>query len=255
MAEQFPQVIIPDTEVRRLASSLTGYEYHLHIALPAGYADTDKTYPALYVLDPHLTLGMSTELTRLLAFGQELRQLLCIGIGFSGPERDVESYQVRDYVPQAQVDDPRSGGAENFLRFIREDLIPFVRSQYRVDPKDRCFSGYSLAASFGLYTLFHHPDTFQRYIISSPWMDPDDLQVFGFETEYAINHSDLPAQVFIGAGSREPEFVVANIQKLEKSLRNRNYPNLRLETHIFEGDSHLSIIPQSISRGLKIAYE
>src|SRR5512134_843789 len=116
MAEQFPQVTIPETEVRRLASSLTGYEYQLSIALPAGYADTDKTYPALYVMDPHLTFGMATELTRLLAFGQALPPLICIGIGFSGPERDIESYQVRDYVPQAQVDDPRSGGAENFLR-------------------------------------------------------------------------------------------------------------------------------------------
>ena len=108
MAEQHPQVTIPDTEVRRLASSLSGYEYHISIALPAGYVDTDKTYPALYILDPHLTFGMSTELTRLLAFGQELPQLICIGIGFSGPERDIKSYQVRDYVPKAQADDPRS---------------------------------------------------------------------------------------------------------------------------------------------------
>lgn len=254
MTEQFPQVTIPDTEVRRLASSRTGYEYRLHIALPAGYADTEKTYPTLYVLDPHLTFGMSTELTRLLAFGNELPQLICIGIGFSGPERDIESFQVRDYVPKAQVDNPRSGGAENFLRFIREDLTPFLTAEYRVDPKDSCFSGYSLAGSFGLYTLFHQPDTFQRYITSSPWMDPDDLQVFSFETEYATTHSDLTAQVFIGAGSREPEFVVANIQKLEKSLRNRNYPNLRLETHIFEDDSHLSVLPQSISRGLQTVY-
>src|SRR5687768_897704 len=159
MAEQHPKVTIPDTEVQTLASSLTGYEYHISIALPTGYADTENTYPTLYVLDPHLTFGMSTELTRLLAFGQELPSLICIGIGFSGPERDIESYQVRDYVPKAEADDPRSGDAENFLRFIREDLIPFIGSEYRDDPKDRCFSGYSLAGLFGLYALFHHPDT------------------------------------------------------------------------------------------------
>jgi predicted alpha/beta superfamily hydrolase len=255
MSEQFPQVSIPDTQMRKLASSSTRYEYHIHIALPAGYAGGDKTYPTLYVLDPHLTFGMSAEITRLLAFGQELPQLICVGIGFTGPEKDIESYQVRDYVPKAQVDEPRSGGAENFLRFIREDLIPFVDAEYRVDPKDKCFLGYSLAGLFGLYTLFHHPDTFQRYLISSPWMDPDDLQVFSFETEYATTHSDLTAQVFIGAGSLELEFVVANIQKLEKALQNRNYPNLRLETYMFEGETHLSVVPQSISRGLKIVYE
>lgn len=254
MADKLPQVTIPDTEVRRLTASLTGYEYHIHIALPAGYADTKKAYPTLYVLDPHLIFGMSTEIIRLLEHGQELPQLILIGLGLSGPEKDIESYQVRDYVPKAQADDSRAGGAEDFLQFIREDLIPFIGTKYRVDADDRCFVGYSLAGLFGLYALFHHADTFLRYIISSPWMDPDELQVFSFETEYATTHSDLSAQVFISAGSLEPEFVVNNLLKLEKALRNRNYPNLRLETEIFQGETHLSVVPHSLSRGLKVIY-
>ena len=254
MADKLPQVTIPDTEVRRLTASLTGYEYHIHIALPAGYADTEKAYPTLYVLDPHLIFGMSREIIRLLELGQELPPLVLVGIGFSGPNKDIESHQVRDYVPKSQADDSGSGGAENFARFLREDLIPFIGSEYRVDAEDTCFLGYSLAGLFGLYTLFHHPDTFLRYIISSPWMDPNDLQILSYETEYAATHSDLPAQVFIGAGSREPEFVVNNLQKLEKALRIRNYPNFRLQTHIFENETHLSVVPHSISRGLKAVY-
>lgn len=255
MSEKFPQVIIPDTEVRRLASSIASYEYHIYIALPTGYADSDQKYPTLYVLDPHLTFGMSSEITRLLAFGQELPQLICIGIGFSGPGKDIESYQARDYVPKAQIDDPALGGAENFLRFIGEDLIPFIGSEYRTDPKDNCFMGSSLAGLFGLYALFRQPDTFQRYIIGSPWTDKDTQQVLKFETEYALNHSDLPATVFIGAGSLEPKFVVDNIMKLEKVFENRGYPNLRLQAHIFEGETHLSVVPSNISRGLKAVYE
>jgi predicted alpha/beta superfamily hydrolase len=153
------------------------------------------------------------EITGLLALGQELPQSISIGIGFLGPDTDIDSYQVRDYVPTEQMDNSSAGGAENFLRFIREDLMPFISSEYRVDPKDRCFLGYSLAGLFGSYTLFHHPDTFLRYIISSAWMDPDDLQVSGFETEYAATHSDVPARVFLGAGSMGPEFVATHIQK------------------------------------------
>jgi len=202
-----------------------------------------------------LTFGMSSEITRLLAFGEELPQLICIGIGFSGPEKDMESYQARDYVPKSQADEPKVGGAETFLRFIREDLMPFMNSEYRTNPKDNCFMGSSLAGLFGLYALFHHPDTFQRYIIGSPWTEEDTLQVLELETEYALNHSDLAATVFIDAGSLEPEFVVDNIRKLEKAFEIRNYPNLRLQTHIFEGDTHLSVVPHHISRGLKMVYE
>lgn len=255
MSTQHPKVTIPDTELRQLTSSRAGYEYNIHIALPSGYTETDKTYPALYVLDSHLIFGMFTDIIRLLQHGQELPQLILVGIGFSGSDNDIESYQVRDYVPDVQADESKPGGAGAFLHFMREDLIPFIQSQYRADADDRCFAGYSLAGLFGLYALFHQPDTFLRYIISSPWMNPDDLQVFSFETEYATTHSDLSAQVFIGAGSMEPEFVVDNLSKLEKTLRNRNYPNLRLETDIFQGETHLSVVPHSLSRGLKVVYE
>ena len=255
MTTQPPQVTIPDTEMRRLTPSHTGYEYNICVALPAGYADTDKTYPTLYGLDPHLTFGITTKITRLLAFGAELPLLIYIGIGFSGPDKDIESYQMKNYVPTGHLDELGSGGAEDFLRFIREDLIPFVGSEYRADPADRCFEGSSLGGIFGLYALLRHPDTFQRYIIGSPWMEGDDPQMIKLETEYATTHSDLPATVFIGAGSLEPEFVVNNILKLKKAFENRNYPNLQLHTHIFESETHLSVVPYNISRGLKVVYE
>jgi len=255
MSEQRLKVSIPDTEVRSLKSSLNGDEYKIFVALPAGYAESDKTYPTLYGLDPHFAFGMTSEITRLLAFGEELPQLIHIGIGFSGTDKDTESYQMKNYVPKGNLDEPGSGGAEDFLRFIREDLIHFMVSEYRADPADRCFMGSSLGGIFGLYSLFRHSDTFQRYIIGSPWMEGDNPHALKFETEYATNHSDLPAQVFIGAGSLEPEFVVNNLLKLEKAFQNRNYPNLRLQTHIFEGETHLSVLPYNISRGLKVVYE
>ncbi len=255
MSTQYPQVTIPDTEVRRLKSSLSGDEYKILVALPVGYADSDIRYPTFYGLDPHLTFAMSSEITRLLAFGEELPQLIHIGIGFSGPDKDIESDQMKNYVPTGHLDEPGSGGAEDFLRFVREDLFPFIGSEYRVDPEDRCFEGSSLGGLFGLYALLRHPDTFQRYIIGSPWMEGDDPTALKFETEYATNHSDLPASVFIGAGSLEPEFIVKNMLKLEKAFQNRNYPNLNLHTHIFKGETHLSVVPCNISMGLKVVYK
>jgi predicted alpha/beta superfamily hydrolase len=82
---------------------------------------------------------------------------------------------MRKYIPTGHLGEPGSGGAEDFLRFVREDLIPFMVSEYRADPADRCFMGSSLGGIFGLYSLFRHSDTFQRYIIGSPWMEGEDL--------------------------------------------------------------------------------
>ena len=67
----------------------------------------------------------------------------------------------------------KNGGAANFLRFIREELQPFIDKEYPTIPSDRGYFGDSLGGLFGLYALFNEPETFNRYIIGSPsiWWD------------------------------------------------------------------------------------
>ena len=60
------------------------------------------------------------------------------------------------------------GGAEKFLGFIRDELIPFVDSNYHTDPGDRTLVGDSLSGLFSLYALSQCPETFNRYIAGSP---------------------------------------------------------------------------------------
>ncbi|HNZ29157.1 MAG TPA: alpha/beta hydrolase, partial [Candidatus Goldiibacteriota bacterium] len=45
---QYPQVTIPGSEVRKITSKIVdGQEYDLQIALPSGYANSDKKYPVV----------------------------------------------------------------------------------------------------------------------------------------------------------------------------------------------------------------
>jgi predicted alpha/beta superfamily hydrolase len=138
MSAPYPQVIIPDTETRTLASSFIDQEYKILVGLPAGYADSDKTYPVLFTTDADLIFGTITQLSRLLAIGQEMPPLVIIGIGYPVYWTETQPYRVRDYVPPGWLETPHSGGAGNFLRFIREDLVPWVDSEYRIDSEDRC---------------------------------------------------------------------------------------------------------------------
>ena len=71
MSEKPPSVTIQDTEMRTLSSSYIDQEYNIFVALPAGYADSEETYPALYTTDADLIFGTITQLTRLLAVGKE----------------------------------------------------------------------------------------------------------------------------------------------------------------------------------------
>jgi uncharacterized protein len=254
MSRQYSQVAIPDTEMRTLSSSYIDQEYNIFVALPPGYADSDKMYPTLYTTDADLIFGAITQITRLLRIGQEVPELVVVGIGYPVHWTETQPYRVRDYVPTGWLEDPRSGEAESFLQFIREDLIPWVVSEYRVDSEDRCYAGHSLGGLFGLYVLLYQPDTFSRYLIGSPWMVQDDPQVFKWESDYAASHSDLPAKVFLAAGSLEPESVVANTRRISEALQDRRYDTLQLTSRIFEGQTHTSVIPYILT-GLNVVYE
>ena len=253
MPSAHPLVTIPETQVRLLSSSQTKQAYSISVALPPGYADSDRSYPTLYMLDANWLFDMTANIVRLLGFDGQVPPLVIVGIGYPGKWFDTPMRN-HDYVPPGWVDDPRSGGADQFLRFIREDLFPFVGAEYRVDPSERIFWGDSLGGLFGLHVLFSQPDTFSRYVLGSPWIAGDNHPVYTCEHEYADGHTDLPARVFMGAGGLEFDYILNNLNRLGQVLRDRNYASLKLTTQVFEGESHISVMPFNLSKGVRAVF-
>ena len=156
-----------------------------------------------------------------------------------------------------------SGGAAAFLRFLREEVRPFVESRYRVAQGGSGLFGDSLGGLFALYALFHAPNSFDRYIVGSPSIWWDEKITVHFEEEYAAGHTDLPAEVFMSVGllEEDPEVpesataaMVTNVREMAERLNSRGYPGLRLTTHFFEGETHLSVLPLNLSWGLRTLY-
>lgn len=65
-----------------------------------------------------------------------------------------------------------SGGNEQFLQFIREELMPYVDKHYKTSPF-RIFAGHSFGGIASINCLLTHPDMFSAYIAISPslWWD------------------------------------------------------------------------------------
>lgn len=267
------EVTLPNTEVRMLASSIVGDTYRVHVGLPAGYARTSKRYPAVYLTDGNALFPMAAAIVEGLGGGLEIPRLIVVGIGYdSARAREWGRFRERDLLPtdaaatDASLRQPftkrgiRRGQAAAFLRFIREELKPFINTAYRSDPADSAFVGHSYGGLFGLYTLFHRPEIFSRYVISSPAVHHDDRVITRYENDFAADHDDLPARVFISVGGREEHddplidrafHFESNVRLLAKRLEDRGYAGLGLTTHVFEGESHLSVLPGAISRGLR----
>jgi predicted alpha/beta superfamily hydrolase len=229
------------------------------------------------MLDADFGMGMGTDMARMLALGFEVQEAILVGIGYGSVS--VEEWgQLRtiDLTPSADLGyegtlreqnpaapEVLSGEASAFLRFLVEEVRPFVESRYRVSEEGRGIFGDSLGGLFCLFTLFHAPESFDRYIIGSPSIWWDEKVTLEFEEAYAANHADLPAEVFMSVGLLEEDpneplsassAMVTNTRNLEATLLDRAYPNLHLTTHFFEGETHLSVIPSNMGWGLRTLY-
>jgi predicted alpha/beta superfamily hydrolase len=272
-----PEVTIRRTETRRLRSAIVGQDYEIQVSLPSPL-ESGKKYPTVYVLDGNWIFGTVTETSRLLASGGEIPPVLVVGIGYADASAaSVRALRARDDTPTPDPDFVRSlrervpdlpenattGGAPAFLRFLKEELIPFVEAQYPADPQDRTLLGHSFGGLFTLYTLFERPETFHRYIAGSPSLWWGRGTIFEDEAALAESRTDLPVKLFLSAGALEESpdnprsaeaAMVSNLRRLEAVMKSRSYAGLDLTTVFLPDETHLSAIPATISRGLRAVF-
>ncbi|MEM7048508.1 MAG: alpha/beta hydrolase-fold protein [Acidobacteriota bacterium] len=288
-------VTLENTEVRLLRSKIVGQDLKLFVARPfrPPVADDGK-FPVLYLLDAEMSFPLVQQIVLSLQSGFEMPPVLIVGIGYPGGFRENSVRRTRDYTPTPDPvftkfarrwggSDGTSGEAASFLRFIREELKPFVEASYPANPDDATIFGASFGGLFATYALLEAPDTFQRYVIGSPSLWWDKRVIFELEKQYAAAHENLHARVFIGAGGHEtdehereqlaklPEAVrrpvldfqkaidgaaqmVEAIEPFVATLAGRNYPGLDLTLHVFPGETHGSVQPMVASRGLKTVF-
>lgn len=269
--EDHPRVILERTEVRELHSDIVGQNYELYVSLPHSYKTSDTTYPVIFLLDPYRAFPMNKGFTDVLtAPFPILPEVILVGIGYGGEGMDARLNwalgRVRDYSPVQNTSteewyeqaiekagipniDVTSGGAPQFLQFIRKELFPFIESNYRIDTNVRMLSGYSFGGLFVLYTLFHDPDLFDKYFIGSPSIGFNDGITFDYESNYANNHKDLKAEVFMSVGEKEESYA-KYLEEMIERLKSHNYKSLKLTVVIFENESHITCYPAAMSRGL-----
>lgn len=267
-----PQAFLADVDNYVLDSSVhKERQYQISVALPMTYKTSNQTYPVLYSLDANGEFGTIAEIARMLAMERQIPELIVVGIGYPTGGRFLYSvkYRTLDYTPTVDekwLAEEKSqglpdilipagtGGAPKFLQFIEKQLIPFMEKTYRVKADDRVLLGHSLGGLFTTYALFQGNGLFQRFVIGSPSLWWQDRVMFKVEEQYAQTHKALPARVFIAAGSNDTERVVPTFKDFVAVLEKRNYAELKWESHSFENETHISVVPVTVSRGLRSIY-
>ena len=149
----------------------------------------------LVVVDANGLFGLALDTVRMMHLVALVPDLRVVGIGYAGAETiaDTVSLRPRDLTPTASTHFPGSGGADQFLDFIRGTVLPESATGSTI------FFGHSLGGLFGVHALLHRERVFDDYIISSPSLWWDDYVVFEREA------SPTAARVFFGIGGDETD--------------------------------------------------
>lgn len=177
----------------------------LAVLVPAEYFTRGtKRFPVLYALDGNnlfdkATSGYGAEWnmdeTLNTLFGRgELPPFIVVGI-YNTKRRADEFLSCKDPLTRGPM-------AEDYGRFIRDDVKPMIDKMYRTlpDRANTALMGSSFGGSFTLFTAKHYGATFSRFLSMSPALWWNQHCIFNLLTK---PFSVTPDRIWMDMGDRE----------------------------------------------------
>lgn len=230
----------------KIYSRVLNEERTVSISLPENYEDSLNKYPVLYVLDAEgeRTFPLSVSAVDNLQKKDITPQMIVVGLW--------NTHRNRDMIPAAVSHRPGSGGSDNFLTFIREELIPYIKKTYHTDDFSILY-GMSNSALFSVYALLEAPETFNSYIASSPMIGhcPDYIKS---KAEAFVNKSSISNRVlYMIYGSKDSPRVTDYAPDFFDYLKSNASKEFKSELVILEDEGH---VPQSsLTRALQFIFK
>ena len=231
----------------KLKSRILNEERRLFIYLPDGYSESKDRYPVLYICTTGEDQFRDTSgITRALSEQSIIPKIMVVGLTDIDGGRDLTPTKTDSY-------GPTSGGADNFLKYIKNEVIPFVDKNYRTQPC-RIIWGHSIVGTLCIYAFLSTPDTFNIFIVSSPWLIYDEEEMFLLKNteSFLKKRSSENNFLFLTVGN-EPR-LLPGIKAFIKILENKKPVGVEWEFTTMQNENHRSIISKGLTEGLRAVY-
>jgi predicted alpha/beta superfamily hydrolase len=233
----------------KLFSKILDEERTILVHLPRHYESTSLDYPVLFMLyGDHVTTYFAEAVSILDRLGPTARIPDMLLVALTNTDR------YRDLLPLNPDGSPT--GIEDFVRFLEEELFPYVEARYRV--KDfRVVMGPQAGANFAMYALFKHPNLFQAAVINNPfrWQGGRDLI---FENARNFLKDGRPFKRFLSITYEDSDALAkqgaAYVERFAALVRELDVPGFRLHLNFIEGNDEF-IQPMGLRSGLKAMFQ
>ncbi|MBC6109197.1 alpha/beta hydrolase [Pedobacter sp. CCM 8938] len=237
-------------QVEKINSEMLKETRTLNIYLPEGYsADSAKTYPVIYLLD-----GSANEdfihivgLVQYLTMIEIMPKSIVVGIANVDRKRD---FTFPTTVKEDLKDFPTTGKSEKFISFIEKELQPFIQKKYKTN-ENKTIIGQSLGGLLATEILLKKPQLFTNYMIISPSLWWDNESLLTEAPKYLEKQTKPGLKVYLSVGA-EGKVMEGDAKKLAEILNQKT--NIKLDFLPLPDENHLTILHNSIYKGLGILY-
>ncbi|MEO1434276.1 MAG: alpha/beta hydrolase-fold protein [Bacteroidota bacterium] len=225
------------------------------VSLPLQY-NPATSYPVLYVLDAEWRVDLIGRLAYDLGGNLKMPRHIIIGIPHVewGKKRGIDltfSHSRMEYdgeaVDSTWYNATNSGGAEKFYRYLVEELIPSVNTNYQTTGSNTLI-GHSYGGYFGAYIL-SRDNPFTAYHLYDPsiWFSEGEA-IEQIEQQLS---EEKKLQVFISLQAI-PAYHAGKIMELIEVLS--NYKNIDLGYKLYPDETHNSLFIPSFLDAIKFQF-
>jgi len=270
-----------------MSSVRTGRTYRVFVFRPP-LPPPPSGYPVMVVTDANLSFPIAA--TMAATFALSGKAAIVVGVGYPTDDfMQLVALRNRDLTPPTPLSGLRQspgrppprpedfGGAEDFYRFLVEELRPAIAAAHPVDADQQTLYGHSMGGLFTLGVLLTHPESFRNFVASSPSLFWNDRATFNDCPGFArkVRNGACAPRVLITLGADEQRVsqmllpgasreqmktlvrewrMVDNARDLAARLASiKGGTGYSVRFHAFDGEDHLTVLPASISRAMAFA--
>lgn len=220
----------------------------IHIQLPLFYHEnSDYRYPVIYVLDAPVGLTLTAGVIDPLVGYNNAPQMIIVGLSTSN--------RSRDFTPSIDTQlEPESGGADKYLNFISNEVIPYIDKNYRTE-NFKILSGHSYGGLFVMHTFHTKPDLFQAHFAYSPSLFWGDNATVKNVISFLKNNKQHRNFLYMNIGNegntelwasegipeqatKSGKAMLEGVLAIEKALQLNRQPNLDYKVETFFDEPH-----------------
>jgi predicted alpha/beta superfamily hydrolase len=224
----------------------------LNIYLPDGYSpDSSISYPAIYLLD-----GSANEdfihivgIVQFLTMIEVIPKSIVVGIANVDRRRD---FTFPTTIERDKKNYPTTGGSKAFIRFIENELEPFIQQKYKVT-RNRTIIGQSLGGLLATEILLKNPHLFDDYMIVSPSLWWNNESLLREAPSLLSKQKDGNTKVYISVGNEE-KAMMDDARKLSEILQSSSLTKRNIFFVPLPNEDHLTILHNSVYIGFEMLF-